>query len=93
MVRKQVLLSSEQNGRLGAFATASSRSEGELVREALDDWFAKQKIEQDDWKVQLRQLRGMWKERTDLDQHFEERRERRRHRRERMMRAMPSGEG
>ena len=85
-MRKQQLLMEAQNQRLKGLAATTKRSEGELVREAVDDLLAKQTVEEQDWKAALRELRGMWKERDDLDHFHAERRERRHQRRERMMR-------
>ena len=92
MMRKQVLLTEEQNRRLKALAAATSRSEGELVREAMDHWLERQSAEEQDWKAGLRQVRGLWKDRTDLDELYAQNRNRRRARRERMNRLMASDE-
>lgn len=91
MVRKQLLITPEQNTQLGAIAAASSRPESELVREAVDQWLAKQKAGEEDWKKALLSVRGMWKDRTDLDEFYAERRRRRRLRRERMNALMATG--
>ena len=90
MVRKQMLLTPEQNRQLKSLAVASSRSEGALVREAVDLWLSRQQAEQADWKAHWRQAAGMWKDRSDLDQFYAEQRRRRRVRRERMNKLMAS---
>ncbi len=87
-VRKQLLLTREQNASLKAAAAATSRSEGDLVREAIDQWLASQKADEDDWKNGLRQLCGMWKDRTDLDELYAEQRRKRAEHRDRMNRRM-----
>jgi hypothetical protein len=88
MVRKQLMLTREQNAELKRIAAATSRSEGELVREAVDDWLPRQKAEQEDWKAALLGLAGLWADRDDLDDFYAELREGRRRRRERMNRLM-----
>ena len=88
MVRKQLLISQEQERRLKALAAAKSRSEGDLVREAVDEWLVRQSAEEQDWKDAWRQAAGMWKDRSDLDAFYAERRERRRQRREHMNKLM-----
>ena len=88
MVRKQLLLTREQNAHLKRIAAATSRSEGELVREAVDDWLSRQQEETEDWRAHLLSLAGMWADRDDLDDFYAELREQRRQRRERMNRLM-----
>jgi predicted transcriptional regulator len=88
MVRKQLMLTGEQNARLKRIASATSRSEGDLVREAVDDWLTRQEAEQEDWKAGLLGLAGLWSDRDDLDDFYAELREGRRRRRERMNRLM-----
>ena len=90
LVRKQILISADQSRRLKARAAATARSEGELVREAVGDWLDRHNEQADDWKRGLRQLRGMWKDRKDIDEFYAQNRERRRLRRERMNRLMAS---
>ena len=91
MVRKQLLLTPEQNQRLASIAAATERPESEIVREAIETWLAKQAAGDEDWKAAWRQAAGMWKGRTDLDAFYAERRERRRQRRERMNQRMAEG--
>lgn len=67
LVRKQLLITHEQDQRLKMLAVASARPAAELVREALDAWLATQKAGEDDWKAGLMSVAGMWKDRTDLD--------------------------
>ena len=88
LVRKQLLITQEQNRRLKTLAAASARPAAELVREALDAWLATQKAGEDDWKAGLMSVAGMWKDRTDLDAFYAERRKRRAERRDRMNRRM-----
>lgn len=91
MIRKQLLITEHQDRQIKALAAATARSEGDLVREAVEDWLAKQRAEQEDWKAGLRKLRGMWKDRNDLDQLDQERRRRRRIRRARINKLMATG--
>ena len=88
MVRKQFLITSELNSRLKALAALRSRSEGDLVREAVDDWLARQQAEDEDWKAAWQQAAGIWKDRTDLDEFYAERRARRARRRDRRIELM-----
>ena len=67
MVRKQLLMTPEQNSRLKALAATTQRPESELVREALDSWLASQQVVQPDWKAHWRQAAGLWEDREDLD--------------------------
>jgi hypothetical protein len=92
MVRKQIFIEADQNRRLKAVATVSARSEGELIREAVDQWLAKLRADTDDWKAAWRQAAGMWQDRADLDQLFASRRLRRNKRRSRATRPIESGE-
>ena len=70
-VRKQVQLTPDQSRRLKAAATAAARSEGELMREAIDDWLARQTPQDEaDWQAAWRQAAGMWEARDDLDDLF-----------------------
>jgi predicted transcriptional regulator len=93
LVRKQLMLTGEQNAHLKRIAAATSRSEGELVREAVDDWLSRQKAEQEDWKAAWRQAAGLWADREDIDEIMAERREARRLRRERMNARTRGGRG
>lgn len=67
MVRKQLLITPDQNSKLAAIAAELARPESEIVREALDEWFKKQAEGVADWKSALRQASGIWKDRTDLE--------------------------
>lgn len=86
LIRKQLLITEEQNERLRALAAAASRSEGDLVREAIEEWLARRPAE--DWKAGLMGIAGLWKDRDDIDQLYADRRERRRLRRQEMNRRM-----
>ena len=91
MVRKQLRVTEDQDRRLKALAAATSRSESEFVREAITDLLDRQAQETtDDWKAALQQVRGIWKDRTDLDEFYAANRERRRLRRKRMNELMAS---
>jgi predicted transcriptional regulator len=93
LVRKQLMLTGEQNAHLKRIAAATSRSEGELVREAIDEWLSRQKAEEEDWKAAWRQAAGLWADREDIDEIMAERREARRLRRERMNARTRGGRG
>jgi hypothetical protein len=95
MVRKQVLVTAEQNARLKSLASTTGRAEGELVREGIDKVLAEAgttaTASANDWRAGLMELRGMWADRTDLDDLFAERRMRRGKRRDEMMRRVREG--
>jgi hypothetical protein len=91
MVRKQLMLTGEQNAELKRIAAATSRSEGELVREAIDDWLSSEKADEQNWKDAWRQAAGIWADRDDLDEFYAELRAARGRRRDRMNRLMRGG--
>ena len=84
MVRKQVLLTKELNAGLNAAAVETSRPEGELVREALDEWLSKRKGGTDDWKKHMEAARGIWRNSGPSDEELAENRRRRGQRRDAM---------
>lgn len=92
MIRKQVLLTKELNAGLGAAAAETSRPEGELVREALDEWLRKRKGGEGDWKKGLESLAGIWANSGPTDEELAENRRRRGRRRD-AMNARMRGEG
>ncbi len=87
-VRKQLLLTKEQDRRLKALAADTSRSEAELVREALEEWLARQPADQEDWKKGLLRIAGMWADYPEVEEAIAGRRKQRRERRERLNRRM-----
>lgn len=88
LVRKQVLLTPDQNAGLKRLASISGRSEGDLVRGAVETMLETSEASAEDWKVGLRSIAGMWAGRDDLDQIYAERRKRRGQRRDQMNRWM-----
>lgn len=90
MVRKQVMITAEQNARLKRLAASSGRAEGGIVREGLEKVLADADMRAagDDWLSGLMELKGMWKDRTDLDELFAQRRKSRARRRDAMMKRM-----
>lgn len=91
MVRKQIFITAEQNARLKALAAASGKAEGQLMRDGLDKVLVEEEGDTEDWKAGLMKLKGMWKDRADLDELFTERRKKRRERRDRMNEVMKRG--
>lgn len=85
MVRKQLLISPDQNRRIGIVASEQGRSESEIVRDALDAWLAAAPQGEESWKSAWLGTAGLWSDRTDIDDLMEKRRNRRRVRRERLM--------
>ena len=88
LVRKQVLITPEQNRALKEIAVSSRRSEGEVIRRAVDLLREKEAEELKDWRAGLEAVRGMWADRTDLDELYAEARARRLARRQRTIRQM-----
>jgi predicted phage-related endonuclease len=91
MVRKQLLISVEQERQLKTLSAAKSRSEGDLVREAVDEWLVRQGDIEQSWKDAWRQAAGVWENREDLDDLYRERRERRKQRRDGLNQLMARG--
>lgn len=65
MVRTQIYLTEEQRRALERLVAGTGRRKSDLIREALDDYLARQKPR--DWKEALRACYGMWADRDDLD--------------------------
>ena len=65
MKRTQVYLTEEQERGLKRLAASSGRKQSELIREAVEGYLAER--QPGDWKEALAALRGMWKDREDLD--------------------------
>ncbi len=85
MVRKQLFIREDQQDELKTIAARDGVAEAELMREGIDLVLErKREAEDDSWKEGFRQIRGMWKDRTDLDELFAEARRRRAERRKRM---------
>ena len=93
MVRKQVLITAEQNRRLKALAKASGKSERAVLREAIIEQLAKQadfntNASQEGWKATLLLATGIWKDYPEIDDIMQQGREGRRKRREKINRRM-----
>ena len=67
MVRKQVFITAEQNRSLKAMAAALTRSEGDLIREAVTQHLAKQSLQDQDWKAAWRDAAGMWEDYPEIE--------------------------
>jgi predicted transcriptional regulator len=67
MFRAQLYLTDAQHERLQRLARASGRSRSALLREAVDRLLTSE-APPGDWRDRLRQARGMWKGREDLDE-------------------------
>lgn len=90
MVRQQFFIREEQEKQLKAIADREGVSFAELVRQGIDLVLARDEAaaaKDDSWKEGFRQARGMWKDRTDLDELYRKARERRRARRLRVTEA------
>ena len=53
MIRKQIFIDARQNGALKRFAEETGRSEGQLIREAVDRWLADQEEKAQLWEALL----------------------------------------
>jgi Arc/MetJ-type ribon-helix-helix transcriptional regulator len=81
MVRTQVYLTEEQDRGLKGLAESSGRRQSELIREAVDRLLAENRPK--DWREALDAVQGIWADRDDPDQLYEDLRagwERRRNR-------------
>jgi predicted transcriptional regulator len=67
-VRKQIFVTVEQNRRLRTLSAAMARPEGELVREAIDDWMARNTKDEADWKTGLLGLAGIWADYPEIEE-------------------------
>ncbi len=65
MTRTLLHLTDEQDQRLQQLARARGRTRGELLREAVERLL--DEAPADEWKARLREARGMWRGRSDLD--------------------------
>ena len=97
MVRKQVLITADQNRRLKAHALAIGRPESDLIRAALDRELSQPQADQehdngDDWRMRLAELAGSVPEAKHLEQTIKENRERWRRRNDATRRKMRGDE-
>lgn len=91
MIRKQILITPEQDRRLRSRAAETGLAVAEIVRAGIDAELAHEPALSDDWKTGWQQACGMWRDRDDLDAQDSDRRERRRVRRDRMNLSMARG--
>jgi hypothetical protein len=64
MVRTQVYLTEKERAELAALARATGKRQSELIREAVDCFFAQSAAKQRD--AVLQRAAGMWRDRNDL---------------------------
>lgn len=88
LVRKQVLISPEQNASLKRLAASTRCSEGALVRAAVEEFLTLKAAETVDWKSAWMEIAGMWADYPEIEQIMTDARERRRQRRDRINRRM-----
>ena len=70
MVRTQVYLTEEQDRGLKGLAKSSGRRQSELIREAVDRLLAENRPK--DWREALEAVQGIWADRDDLDELYED---------------------
>jgi Arc/MetJ-type ribon-helix-helix transcriptional regulator len=70
MVRTQVYLTEEQDRGLKSLAERCGRSQSALIREAIDRLLAENRPR--DWHEALEAVRGMWADRDDLDELYDD---------------------
>ena len=70
MVRTQVYLTDEQDRGLKSLADSSGRKQSQLIRDAIDRLLAESRPK--DWREALEAVRGMWADRDDLDQLYDD---------------------
>ena len=70
MVRTQVYLTEEQVRGLKGLAQSTGRKQSELIRDAIDHLLAENRPK--DWREALEAVRGMWADRDDLDEFYED---------------------
>ena len=73
MIRKQLYLTERQNSELEAIAKITGKKQSELIREALDRFIDQES--QAKREMTLFKAAGMWKDRTDLQDFDEMRKE------------------
>jgi hypothetical protein len=66
MVRKQILITPEQNRRLKARAAQTGTAEADIVRHGIDMALAAEQASEEDWRQGLDRLSGAWAERHDM---------------------------
>ena len=70
MVRTQVYLTEEQDRGLKSLAESCGRRQSALIREAIDRLLAENRPK--DWRAALEAVRGMWADRDDLDELYDD---------------------
>lgn len=67
LARTQIYLSAKQQAALAQLAQERQLPKSELIRQALDHWLAQEHKPAMSKLEALRKLRGIWKDRTDMD--------------------------
>ena len=67
LARTQIYLSAKQQAALAQLAQERQLPKSELIRQALDRWLEQEQQAALSKLEALRKLRGIWKDRTDMD--------------------------
>lgn len=70
MVRTQVYLTDEQDRGLKSLADSSGRKQSQLIRDAIDRLLAESRSR--DWREALEAVCGIWADRDELDQLYDD---------------------
>jgi predicted transcriptional regulator len=68
MRRKQIFVTAEQERRLKSLSAATSRPEGELIREAIGEWLTRQEAHEADWKAGVLSVAGLWADYPEVEE-------------------------
>jgi hypothetical protein len=85
MIRKQLFIREDQQERLKAVADRRGVAVAELVRSGIDLVLKQEEPAEDEsWREAILSVKGIWKDRDDIEDLFAERRRRRAERRKRI---------
>lgn len=65
MIRTQIYLTEAEHHGISKLATATRKRQSEVIRQAIDEYLTRKKP--NDSLAKVRKVRGIWKDRADLD--------------------------